>query len=176
MKGQPAMSTRQYDYRATVGPEAYSEQTMLPPFDQLGGMEVRDTSGESIGRVSDAYTDSSGRYARYLAVSTGWFGTKRHVVPVDDVRLEGDGTDAYLVLPYGTDQLRDAPAYEPEGDLTHEREATIYGHYGRTGYWEAVRARQTTPAPTPEIAEAEVADAIARGDDPNGVAVKRWGV
>jgi hypothetical protein len=39
-----------------------------------------------------------------------------------------------------------------------------------------VRARQTTPAPTPEIAEAEVADAIDRGDDPNKVAVKRWGV
>ena len=41
----------------------------------------------------------------------------------------------------------------------------IYGHYGRTGYWEAVHARQTTPAPTPEIARAEAADDLARGRD-----------
>jgi hypothetical protein len=39
--------------------------------------------------VSGTYTDAGGTYARYLAVTTGWFGTKEHVVPVDDVRVEG---------------------------------------------------------------------------------------
>jgi hypothetical protein len=171
------MSTRSnYEYRTTIGPEGYSESTTLPSFDRLEGMEVRDSAGEKVGKVTDSYADASGRYARYLSVSTGWFGTKQHVVPVDDVRVEGDGDDAYLVLPYGKDQLRSAPTYEPKGEITREHESTIYGHYGRTGYWDAVRARQTTPAPTPEIAEAEVADAIDRGEDPNQVAVKRWGV
>jgi PRC-barrel domain len=175
-KGAPVSTRSDYDYRSAIGPEGYSEQTTLPPFDRLEGMEVRDIVGEKIGRVAETYTDASGSYARYLAVSTGWFGTKQHVVPVDDVRVEGRGADTYLVLPYDKDQLRDAPAYEPGHEITRERESGIYGHYGRTGYWDAVRARQTTPAPTPEIAEAEVADAFDRGEDPNQVAVKRWGV
>lgn len=65
---------------------------------------------------------------------------------------------------------------ERDEDLTRGTEAGIYGHYGRAGYWDAVRARQTPPAPTPQIAEAEVQAALDRGDDPNVVAVKRWGV
>jgi sporulation protein YlmC with PRC-barrel domain len=172
------MSTRSYrGTRTHLGPEGYSEATMLPPLEDLEGMEVRDINGEKVGKVDDSYTDTGGTYVRYLAVKTGWFGSKRHMIPVDDVRLEGEGTDdAYLVLPYDKDNLREGPSFDRDEDLTREHERSIYGHYGREGYWDAVRARQTAPAPTPEIAEAEVADAIDRGDDPNQVAVKRWGV
>jgi sporulation protein YlmC with PRC-barrel domain len=170
------MSTQDRYNRAHIGPEGYSETTNLPPIDQLEGMEVRDASGEKIGKVDDSYTDTGGAYVRYLAVTTGWFGTKRHMIPVDDVRVESDGDDPYLVVPYAKDHLRAAPTHERDEDFTHAHEEATYGHYGRTGYWDAVRARQTAPAPTPEIAEAEVQDALNRGDDPNQVAVKRWGV
>jgi sporulation protein YlmC with PRC-barrel domain len=163
--------------RGPIGPEDYSDTTTLPPLDALAGMEVRDVKGEKVGEVDDAYTDERGGYARYLAVSTGWFGTKRHMIPVDDVQLDSaEGDDSYLVVPYAKDQLREGPAFERDEDITVGREEDIYSHYGRAGYWDAVRARQTPPAPTPEIAEAEVADAVARGEDPNQVAVKRWGV
>jgi sporulation protein YlmC with PRC-barrel domain len=172
------VSTRhdlQYD-ETIIGPETYSEQTRLPRLDDLGGMEVRDINGDKVGKVDDAYTDSEGGYARYVAVKTGWFGTKRHMVPIDDVRMESDGDDHYLVLPYDKDHLRGGPTFDRDEDFTREHETTTYGHYGRTGYWDAIRARQTTPAPTPEIARAEVDDAIDRGEDPRQVAVKRWGV
>ena len=173
------MSTRnneiQYD-ETIVGPETYSEQTRLPRLEDLDGMEVRDPNGEKIGKIDDTYTDEQGGYARYLAVKTGWFGTKRHMIPVDDVRTESDGDDLYLVVPYDKDHLREGPTFERDEDFTREHETATYGHYGRTGYWDAIRARQTTPAPTPEIAEAEADDAISRGDDPRIVAVKRWGV
>jgi sporulation protein YlmC with PRC-barrel domain len=171
------MSTSQDRYdRSVIGPEDYSETTMLPSLDQLGGMEVRDVSGEKIGTVDDSYTDTEGTYVRYLAVKTGWFGNKRHMIPVDDVRAESDGDQTYLTVPYDKDHLRDAPTHDRDEQFTRSNEEATYGHYGRAGYWDAVRARQTTPAPTPEIAEAEVDDAIRRGDDPNQVAVKRWGV
>jgi sporulation protein YlmC with PRC-barrel domain len=171
------MSTRyDIDNRAQLGPEGYSETTVLPPIERLEGMEVRDPSGEKIGKVDDSYTDAQGSYLRYLAVRTGWFGIKRHMIPVDDVRVEGDENDEYLVVPYDKDRLKEAPTFERDDEFTRRHESEIYGHYGRTAYWDAVRARQTAPAPTPEIAEAEVADAIDRGDDPNRVAVKRWGV
>lgn len=181
-----------------IGPEGYPDSTMLPALDDLDGMTVRDVSGEKVGTVADTFTDETGAYARYLAVATGWFGTKRHLIPVDDVRLEQDGDDRYLVVPYDKERLKAGPAHDRDEDVTRRHEEDVYGHYGRTGYWEAVRARQTppaptpevgraegeagldsrqtAPAPTPEIAEAEVEAAIRRGDDPDRVAVRRWGV
>jgi hypothetical protein len=158
--------------QAPIGPEGYPEATRVPSLDRLEGMEVRDPSGDKIGKVDDSYTDSGGTYLRYVAVKTGLFGTKRHMIPVDDIRFEED----HLVVPYDKDHLREGPTFERDEDFTRAHESRVYGHYGRTGYWDAVRARQTAPAPTPEIAEAEVADAIDRGDDPRVVAVKRWGV
>jgi hypothetical protein len=158
--------------RGHIGPEGYSESTTLPSMDRLEGMEVRDADGDKIGKVEDSYTDPGGTYLRYLAVSTGWFGTKRHMIPIDDVAMEED----YLVVPYDKDHLREAPTFERMDEFTRTHEEGVYGHYGRTGYWDPVRLRQTTPAPTREIAEAEAEDAIRRGEDPSQVAVKRWGV
>jgi hypothetical protein len=158
-----------YDY-------GYGGSTALPPIGDLVGMDVHDVNGDDIGEVEDAYSDTEGVNARYIAVKTGWLGTKRHVIPVDDVRLESDGEDMFLTVPYTKDQLKEGPAYERDEDLTRKHEEDAYGHYGRRGYWDPVEARQTAPAPTPEIAEAEVSDAISRGEDPQQVAVKRWGV
>ncbi len=195
------MSTRgEFDTAGLLGPESYPETTALPELTDISGMEVRDIDGEKIGTVDDAYTDAAGGWVRYLSVSTGWFGTKRHLIPVDEVRLERSTDEPYLVVPYDKDLLKEGPAFGRDEDVTYAHEDRVYGHYGRTGYWDPVRARQeapaatpeiaraeegtaeelrarqTSPAPTPEIAEAEVADAVRRGKDPNGVAVKRWGV
>ena len=38
------------------------------------GATAYDRDGDKIGKVDDSYTDTGGRYVRYLAVSTGWFG------------------------------------------------------------------------------------------------------
>lgn len=148
----------------------------LPSVDALVGLDVCDVAGEKIGTVADAYTETDAGDLRYLAVATGWLGVKRHLIPIDDVRLEDDGEDRFLVLPYEKELLREGPAFDEDDEVTRGEEDRIYGHYGRTGYWDPVRARQTAPAPTPEIAEAEMQDALDRGDDPNTVAVKRWGV
>ena len=141
-------------------------------------MEVRTTDGEKIGKVKDVYLDAEARHARYLMVKTGWFSGS-HVVPVDDVTYVNDGDDAYVAVPYAEEQLKGAPTFDDDDEVTPDREREIYDHYQRVGYWDQtrdiVRARQTEPAPTPQIAEAEVADAIRRGRDPERVRVKRWG-
>jgi sporulation protein YlmC with PRC-barrel domain len=160
-----------------IGPEGYSEATRLPSLSRLRGMDVRTGDGEKVGTVKDVYLDADARHSRYLAVKTGWFsGT--HVVPVDDVDFVDDG-DPHVVVPYPAGQMKDAPAFGDDDELTPEREREIYDHYQRVGYWDEsrdiVRARQTEPAPTPQIAEAEVADEIRRGGDPQRVRVKRWG-
>lgn len=168
------MSTR-HERSDNIGPESYSENTRLPSMDRLEGMEVRDRDDNKIGKVDDTYVDhDGGAHARYLAITTGWFGKKRHVIPVDDVRMGDD--DSHLTVPYTKQQLEDAPTYDSDEDMTERHEQDVYRHYDREGYWESVRARQTEPAPTPEIAEAEAADAVRRGQDPSRIRVKRWGV
>jgi sporulation protein YlmC with PRC-barrel domain len=152
------MSTR-HTHRGIIGPEGYPEETSLPEVDRLRGLPVFTADGERIGAVEDLYVDAEGGYVRYLAIETGWFGGRLTVVPVDDVRVAGDDR---LALPYTTPELRAAPSYEVFDDLTISREAEVYGHYGLTPYWDIVRARQSTPAPTPEIAQAEAADPAVR--------------
>ena len=166
------------DDEAIIGPEGYPESTRLPSLSRLRGMDARTTDGEKVGKVKDVYLDSEARHVRYLAVKTGWFSGSA-VVPVDDVTFVDDEDDPYVVVPYTAEHLKRAPAFDDDDEMTPDRERAIYDHYQRAGYWDEardiVRSRQTAPAPTPQIAEAEVADAARRGDDPAGVRVKRWG-
>jgi sporulation protein YlmC with PRC-barrel domain len=168
------------DDAASVGPEGYPASTVLPSLRSLKGMAVCTPDGDKIGTVADVYLDRDAEHVRYIAVRTGWLRGGRHVVPIDDVTYVRDESERYVVVPYSAEHLRGAPSFGDEEEVTPQRERAIYDYYDRVGYWEeareVVRARQTPPAPTPRIAEAEVADAIARGDDPATVRVKRWGV
>ena len=174
----PAGDRELDDDEAIIGPEGYSESTRLPSLSRLRGMDARTADGEKVGKVKDVYLDSEARHVRYLAVKTGWFSGSA-VVPVHDVTFVDGDDDSYVVVPYTSEQLKGAPTFGDDDEMTAEREQEIYDHYERAGYWddtrEIVRARQNAPAPTPQIAEAEVADAVNRGDDPRRVRVKRWG-
>lgn len=165
---------------ATAGPEDRFQSTRLPSLSRLRGMTAVNREDEKVGRVKEVYLDSGADHVRYLGISTGWLSRGIHVVPIDDVTYVDDGTDAYVVVPYSVEHLKRAPSLGDDDVLSPEREREIHEHYERVDYWEAardaVRARQTTPAPTPQIAEAEVADAVSRGGDPADVRVKRWGV
>ncbi|HWH14957.1 MAG TPA: SRPBCC family protein [Miltoncostaeaceae bacterium] len=169
------------DPNASIGPEGYSESTRLPSLSRLKGADVCDRSGEKLGEVSDVYLDSNAEYVRYLEVKTGWTGRSSGLVPIDDVDFEDrGGKNLTLIVPYTKDQIRNSPTLDDDAELTPEREQEIYRHYERSGYWEearrAIDARQTTPAPTPTIAEAEAADLMRRGENPEKVRVKRWGM
>ena len=93
-------------------------------------MDVRTTDGDKIGTVKDVYLDAEARHARYLAVKTGWFsGT--NVVLIDDVTHVDGEDDTYVVVPYAADQIKNAPTFGDEDELTPERERAIYDHYQR---------------------------------------------
>ncbi len=85
----------------------------LPPIDQLVGLEVRDAAGERVGSVAEAVTDTTDERVRRLVVGTGWFGNRRYLVPIHDVRLGNDGAGDFLLVPYGGDAVRELPLHEP---------------------------------------------------------------
>jgi hypothetical protein len=128
-------------------------------------MSVLDAEGERVGRVEDVYVDEEDDQARYLGIDNGWFGSRLVVVPVDEVRPQGADD---VVVAYTRAELEAAPRYEAEDSLTIAREEEICGHYGRTPHWDIVRARQRTPAATPEIAEADAAAGVPLPLDAHG--------
>jgi len=144
--------------------------TRLPSLSRLRGMDVCNADGERIGTVRDAFLDPGAERLRYLAVSTGRLSRATHVVPIEDVTYVDDGAEEYAVVPYSAAHLRGAPSLEEGGEITPARERAIDDYYDRAEEWEAarasVRARQATPAPTPQIAEATIVDAVAQGQDP----------
>ena len=163
---------------APIGPEGYPEGTSLPALDMLRGMPVLDPEGLRVGTVQAVFVDSRLGFVRYLAVKTGWLVSRTHVLPVDEVAFVSNGDESFLAVPYSTDVIKRSPTLDDEQELTPELERQVYAFYNRAGYWEAireaVRIRQTTPAPTPEIAEAETLEALAERGDPEALRVTRW--
>jgi sporulation protein YlmC with PRC-barrel domain len=164
----PAVVADTHDEHHHDHDDAVGGPTRLASLSRLKGMDVRDAEGEKVGSIRDVFLDPRAERVRYLSVSTGWLSRGTHVVPIDDVTYvdEGDGRDAHAVVPYSTDHLKGAPSLDDDGEVTPDREREIHGYYAGVGRddatRDALRARQRTPAPTPQIARAEMADAVAR--------------
>jgi sporulation protein YlmC with PRC-barrel domain len=130
----------------------------------LRGMYVRDSGGAPVGTVEDLYVDRPTGAIRYLGIAAEALDV--HVlVPLEDVTVEEDELGRAVRVPYTRARLMAAPPLPPGAEPTVALEGEIHSHFERTPYWDVVRARQTTPAPTPEIAAADAADAEAGAPD-----------
>jgi uncharacterized protein (TIGR02271 family) len=102
------------------------EHVMNENFQAWLGQTLYDHDGEKIGKVDDVYLDEDTSEPEWLAVSTGWFGSRVTFVPLRGVTTEGD----QLRAPYSRHQVKDAPNAEADGQLSQEEEARLYAHYG----------------------------------------------
>jgi uncharacterized protein (TIGR02271 family) len=93
--------------------------------DELRGEPVYDNAGEKIGSVEEIYYDPQTRSAEWIGIGTGFFGTKRVLVPVEGAQHTGDG----LAVAYSKDHVKDGPDVD-EDDISTEREAELAAHYG----------------------------------------------
>ena len=96
--------------------------------DQLSearGAPVYDTAGEKIGAVEEIFYDEQTRQPEWLGIGTGFFGTKRVLVPVEGADMREDG----FYVPYGNDQVKDSPDID-EDEISPETEQQLYAHYG----------------------------------------------
>jgi uncharacterized protein (TIGR02271 family) len=118
----------------------------------LTGRTVIGADGEKLGKIDDVLTDNMGR-AEYIEVKSGWFGTKRHVIPASSIGM-GDGDD--LTVPYTKDQLQNAPTFDEGEHVDYDAEQQLGRHYGtEVRDWDDTRDRWTegedlSRGPTPE--------------------------
>jgi uncharacterized protein (TIGR02271 family) len=127
------------------------------------GLVAIDPAGDKIGKVHDVYADDVTGQPEWLAVTTGFFGTRVSFVPLQGATMRGDE----LYLPYDKDLVKDAPNVDADGSLTPEEESRLFAHYGvRTGRPDDSRQRaegRDTSGPSTDDAMTRSEEELAVG-------------
>jgi uncharacterized protein (TIGR02271 family) len=89
------------------------------------GTAVYASDGDKIGSVEEVFVDEQTNEPEWIGLGTGFFGTKRVLVPVTGAELRDDG----LYVPYPKDQVKETPDIDVD-EISQEREAELYSHYG----------------------------------------------
>jgi uncharacterized protein (TIGR02271 family) len=92
--------------------------------DEMRGSPVYDNAGEKIGKVEEIFYDDQTHVPEWVGVGTGFFGTKRVLVPVRGAQVTEDG----LAVAYPKDYVKDSPDVD-EDDISPEREAELDAYY-----------------------------------------------
>jgi uncharacterized protein (TIGR02271 family) len=87
--------------------------------------KVLSSEGDKIGSIGQIYADDDSGQPTWVTVKTGLFGTSASFVPLEGARVEGDD----IVVPYGKDQVKDAPRVDTDGHLEPAEEERLYRHY-----------------------------------------------
>jgi len=90
------------------------------------GGTAYDADGGKLGTVEHFFVDDRTGTPSWVAVTTGLFGTRTSLVPVQSAALE----DGRLVLPVTKDAVRSAPEVGEGGHLSPDDEARLRRHYG----------------------------------------------
>lgn len=96
-------------------PRAYMSDTANTlRVEDLQGLPVYDSTGESIGDVSEVLTDAEGNIDRAVVDIGGFLGIGAHSValPLVDIEVETIDGDTRAVADFTEDQLKDMPEYE----------------------------------------------------------------
>lgn len=95
--------------------------------EQLIGYSVEDTRGDSIGKVHSVWVDELAEPV-FIGIKTGWLMGKNHVVPVHTAQVNNNRK--LIRIPYGVDQVKGAPSFDPDVEIDASGIRGIYAYYG----------------------------------------------
>ena len=91
------------------------------------GKQLVDCAGDKIGKLEDVYVDVETDEPMFGTVKEGRIGRHLTFVPLSEMTIGPDN----LQVTVTTDQVKDAPDIETEGEeLSQTDESTLYHHYG----------------------------------------------
>jgi len=93
--------------------------------DEMRGAPVYDNDGDKIGKVEEIFYDQQTQVPEWIGIGTGFFSTKRVLVPVKGAAPYDEG----LLVPYSKDQVKDSPDID-EDEISQQTEADLAGYYG----------------------------------------------
>ncbi|MBQ0986938.1 PRC and DUF2382 domain-containing protein [Streptomyces sp. F63] len=92
---------------------------------ELAGRPLYDKDGQKVGSVQQVYLDDASGEPEWITVRTGMFGTKETFVPLGGAQVSADR----LQVPYGKDDIKEAPRIDAGGHLDPAEEENLYRHY-----------------------------------------------
>ncbi|HEY0793343.1 MAG TPA: PRC and DUF2382 domain-containing protein [Chthoniobacterales bacterium] len=90
--------------------------------------KVIDQNGAEIGSVYSLWADPASDQLEFIGVTTGWLGGTDRVIPAE--RAQVDEAQHVIHVPYGVEQIKGAPSFDPHTELTREQAAGVYQYYG----------------------------------------------
>ncbi len=139
------------------------------PAKELMGAVIVDERGPRLGCVAGVFVDEDER-PLYVAVDLAAGDGEARLVPIEFVLRAPGGA---LVTRLGVDRIAGAPRIAPDADLGIDDLSAAHEHFGLASYEDLMAARQAAPAPTPEIARAELASEVRSGLDPLEPTIRR---
>lgn len=133
--------------------------------DEMRGAPVYDNAGEKIGKVEELFYDHETQAPEWIGIGTGFFGTKRVLVPVSGAQTRDDG----LMVAFSKDQVKDSPDID-EDEISQECEAQLTSYYG-LGRAQQPVARDEDQAVTRSEEEIEVG---RRSVDAGSARLRKW--
>ena len=136
------------------------------------GAPVYDDQGEKIGAVEEIFYDTESGQPEWVGIGTGFFGTKRVLVPVQSAELTEEG----LRVPYPKDLVKDAPDIDSD-EISVETEQELYAHYQLAGRSSSGSGRtsQGDPEDREEVTRSEEELQVGkRAVEAGGVRLRKW--
>jgi hypothetical protein len=119
------------------------------------GQNLLDAEGQRIGTIEEVYLDADTNAPEWALVHTGRLGTGRAFVPLRDAKPTEDGP----AVPFEKSVVKDAPAMDPDGQLTKREEAELYRHYGMDASLSGLQ-RHAELAAEPDAEPEEASEAV----------------
>ena len=85
-----------------------------------------DRQGDKIGKVEEIYLDQETDKPEWALVKRGMFGSGSTFVPLAGATEEA----GQIRVGFDKDQVKDAPGFDADRELSQEDEARLYSHYG----------------------------------------------
>lgn len=101
------------------------EQWTMERMTTMQGAPVYDADGDKIGTVEEIFYDEQTNVPEWIGIGTGFFGTKRVLVPV----AGATASDGGVTVRYPKDQVKDAPDLDSD-EISQETEEALYAYYG----------------------------------------------
>src|SRR5215217_461521 len=126
--GGPDAGTEITNSRRLIQEENVASEDRLRELEEkYEDYKVYDNQGEKIGKVDDLFVDEADR-EEYIGVKMGFLGLKSTLIPMDIVRVNED--ERSREVSDSKDNVKDAPSFDDDEDITPEYEDRIRSHFG----------------------------------------------
>ncbi len=97
----------------------------LERMSEIRGTNVYSSDGDKIGSVEEIFYDEQTREPEWIGIGTGFFRSKRVLVPIANADVKGDG----VYVPYSKEQVKGSPDIDAD-EISEDAERELYSYYG----------------------------------------------